>query len=265
MRFHVVVCCLIVALVSPCLAVTRHYYIAAEDVDWNYAPSGQDLIHGSPLPLTWSQKTHWPKSRFVGYTDESFSTRQPQPEWLGILGPIIRAEVGDEIFVHFFNRTHGMHNIHPHGLRYDKDNEGGFYVPRGKGGRVPPGEVYLSLVCRQGQRPRTRAAKLGRLVDHPHVDEGSETNQGLLGPIIVTAKGKAKPDGSPADVDDEFVASFMIFDELAGKKEGMFYAINGYIFGNLPGLTMKKNDHVRWYLLGITKKTFTRRTGTEKQ
>jgi hypothetical protein len=44
---------------------------------------------------------------------------------------------------------------------------------------------------------------------------------------------------------------FMIFDEQQGKNEGMFHTINGYIFGNLPGLVMKQGDRVRWYLLGM--------------
>lgn len=78
-----------------------------------------------------------------------------------------------------------------------------------------------------------------------------EINAGLLGPIIVTAKGKANPDGSPKDVDREFVTSFMVFDEMAGKPAGLFYAINGYVFGNLPGLMMKQGDRVRWHLLGM--------------
>jgi hypothetical protein len=29
---------------------TRHYYIAAEEVIWDFAPSGQDLINGGPIP-----------------------------------------------------------------------------------------------------------------------------------------------------------------------------------------------------------------------
>ena len=90
----------------------------------------------------------------------------------------------------------------------------------------------------------------------------------LLGPIIVTAKGKAKPDGTPKDVDQEFVALFMIFDELMAQhppfpqnltrfkrdpvdETGLFHAINGYVFGNLPGLIVKSGDRVRWHLLGM--------------
>jgi hypothetical protein len=86
---------------------------------------------------------------------------------------------------------------------------------------------------------------------HAHVDPGIEMNEGLLGAIIVTAKGKAKPDGTPKDVDREFVTSFMIFNELQGKPAGMFYAINGLIFGNLPGLVMKQGEKVRWYVMGM--------------
>jgi len=43
----------------------------------------------------------------------------------------------------------------------------------------------------------------------------------------------------------------MIFNEMGGKADGMFYAINGYVFGNLPGLVMKQGQKVRWYLLGM--------------
>jgi hypothetical protein len=43
----------------------------------------------------------------------------------------------------------------------------------------------------------------------------------------------------------------MIFDEMGGKPAGQFYAVNGFVFANLPGLTMKQGDKVRWYLLGM--------------
>jgi hypothetical protein len=120
---------------SPCLAATRHYYIAAEDVNWDYAPSGRDLIHGGIIPYPWTSKTLGAKTRYIEYTDATFSTRKPQPDWLGILGPVIHAEVGDTILVAFLNRSQAPHSMHPHGLRYDKDNEGlCIYQP----GKVPP-------------------------------------------------------------------------------------------------------------------------------
>jgi manganese oxidase len=233
-------------------ATTRHYYIAAEDVTWDYAPSGRNLLNGSSIPQPWSVKLQWAKTRFIEYTDNTFTTLKPQPEWLGILGPVIRAEVGDEIIVDFLNRGHKPHDLHPHGLRYDKDNEGSLYLPFGSGAQIGPGgrfTYHWFAIPSSGPGP----GQLSSVVwwYHSHVDPGVEINAGLLGPIIVTAKGKARPDGSPKDVDRELIASFMIFNELKGNPQGQFYAINGFIFGNLPGLTMKQGEKVRWYLLGM--------------
>ena len=239
--------------VASCsLAATRHYYIAAEDVIWNYAPSGINLLNATPIRQPWSLKLQWPKTRFIEYTDDTFTTRKPQPDWLGILGPVIRAEVGDEIVVEFLNRGHVGHNMHPHGLRYDKDNEGAVYLPFGKGDRVAPGRKFTYhwfANAASGPGPGQPSSIVWWY--HAHVDPSIEVNAGLLGPIIITAKGKANPDGSPKDVDREFVASFMIFDEMGSKPAGLFYSINGFIFGNLPGLYMKQGEKVRWHLLGM--------------
>jgi hypothetical protein len=245
------VLCFVLVSVSSCSAAARHYYIAAEDVTWNYAPSGHDLLTATPIRQPW-QQLQWPKTRFIEYTDGSFTTPKPQPEWLGILGPVIRAEVGDEVIVDFLNRSHRGHDMHPHGLRYDKINEGSLYLPVAKGGFVAPGAKYTYhwfANAASGPGPGQPSSIVWWY--HAHVDAGIEINAGLLGPIIVTAKGQANPDGSPKDVDREFVASFMVFNELGGKPAGLFYAINGFIFGNLPGLTMKQGDKVRWYLLGM--------------
>jgi manganese oxidase len=236
---------------SSCLAATRHYYIAAEDVPWNYAPSGRDLLMATPIRQPWLQ-LQWPKTRFLEYTDSTFTATKPQPVWLGILGPVIRAEVGDEVVVDFLNRSHRGHDIHPHGLRYDKINEGSLYLPVAKGGFVAPGARYTyHWFANEASGPGPGQPSSIVWWYHAHVDAAIEINAGLLGPIIVTAKGKANPDGSPKDVDREFVASFMIFNEMGGKPAGLFYAINGFIFGNLPGLTMKQGEKVRWYLLGM--------------
>ena len=245
------VLCFVFLSVSSCMAATRHYYIAAEDVTWNYAPSGHDLLTATPIRKPWLQ-LQWPKTRFVEYTDGTFTTTKPQPVWLGILGPVIRAEVGDEVVVDFLNRSHRGHDMHPHGLRYDKINEGSLYLPVAKGGFVAPGARYTyHWFANEASGPGPGQPSSIVWWYHAHVDAAIEINAGLLGPIIVTAKGKANPDGSPKDVDREFVASFMIFNEMGGQPAGLFYAINGFIFGNLPGLTMKQGEKVRWYLLGM--------------
>jgi hypothetical protein len=107
---------------------------------------------------------------------------------------------------------------------------------------------------------------------HSHFVEGADINTGLVGPIIVTARGKTRPDGSPTDVDREFITDFSVFDETESwffeknetkpgssirlktvnpqlREQNLLYTINGYIEGNLPMPTMRRGEHVRWYLL----------------
>ena len=47
------------------------------------------------------------------------------------------------------------------------------------------------------------------------LNQAADNNAGLIGPIIVTAAGKALPDGKPNDVDTEFVTIFeVLFQHL---------------------------------------------------
>src|SRR5207244_1817551 len=135
-------------------AATRHDYIAAEDGVWNFAPSGSNLVHCHPtapceIPMPWTKSHIFPVTRYIQYTDAAFHTAVPQPEWLGILGPIIRAEVGDTVKIHFCNHaTSGDYGMHPHGFRYTKDHEGAHYfgveadTPPGAGAHVAPGTCF---------------------------------------------------------------------------------------------------------------------------
>src|SRR5688500_2588431 len=53
----------------PDPAKTRHYYIAAESVLWDFAPSGRDEVCGLPLPPPVVQNRKAGKVRYVQYTD----------------------------------------------------------------------------------------------------------------------------------------------------------------------------------------------------
>lgn len=252
----------IFAIVAPmsgtASARTRHYYIQAEEVTWDFAPSNENLVHGGPIPDPWTDSHVFPKTRYIEYTDDSFTARKAQPEWLGVLGPIIRAEVGDTVIVHFRNRASFPAGMHPHGFRYDKDSEGAHYMgvdagqPPGAGAEIMPGDSFdYKWVADADSGPGPNDPSSLVWWYHSHIDEPAETNRGLLGPIVITKKGMARADGTPRDVDREFVTAFFIFNELDGAEPGLMHSINGYIFGNLKGLTMKNGERVRWYVLGM--------------
>jgi len=260
----------------------RTYYIAADEVVWDYAPRGRNLT-GTPGPEREEgvSTLQFRKAVYHEYTDATFSTLKPRsPEWehLGILGPLIRAEVGDVIKVVFKNNTKILCSMHPHGLAYAKDSEGALYSdgtpPESKtGDAVPPGQTYTytwTVPERAGPGPGDASSILW--VYHSHFVEPRDMNTGLLGPILIGAKGTTKADGTPKDVDREFIVSFAVFDETeswyfeantmgarrytpglrfsdpAFRRRYLLYSLNGLIEGNLPMLTMKKGERVRWYL-----------------
>lgn len=64
------------------------------------------------------------KAVYREFTDGTFTVQKPHPEHLGILGPVLRAEVGDVLLVHFKNLASRPYTVHPHGVFYNKDSEG---------------------------------------------------------------------------------------------------------------------------------------------
>lgn len=265
----------------PDAARARRYYIAAEPTLWDYVPSGRDEMCGATLPPAYQQNRQAAKLRYFQYTDATFTTKVVETPSLGILGPVLRGVVGDTLVVTFLNRTGQALSMHPHGVKYDKDSEGAYYRPApGKGAAVEPGETFTyvwQLDEASGPRPDEPSSK-GWLY-HSHVAGDEEINQGLIGVIIVTDSHRARPDGTPSDVDRELATLFMIFDESglgAEAKEayeqvnngtgvpvkswaeiqekleiGSRTAINGRTFGNLAGLEMNEGEHVRWYLFAL--------------
>lgn len=85
---------------------TRVYYIAADEVEWNYAPSGGDEAMGMPFDAIARGYTEsgphrigsvYKKAVYREYTDATFTKlkpRAPEDQYLGLMGPIMHAEVG---------------------------------------------------------------------------------------------------------------------------------------------------------------------------
>ncbi len=253
----------------PASATVREYWIAAEKVQWNFAPSGKNLMYPDRGLGVWGHDLTYIKYRYIGYTDGSYKIRTPQPEWMGILGPQLLAVEGDTLKVHFLNRTDRPLTMHPHGLHYDEANEGADH--KGPGGYVRPGESFTYTWEADGDAaPSTTDPSSTVWLYHSHVDSDEEVNEGLIGSIVVTKKGmeRGTDDPRPKDVDVAFTTLFMIFNEnghtkvATGRKKkplsphearegNMKHAINGYIFANLSGLEVKRGQRVRWYLLAL--------------
>jgi FtsP/CotA-like multicopper oxidase with cupredoxin domain len=211
-------------------AKTRVYFIAADEVTWDYLPGGRDEIAGRPYvdsaffaggpPRAVSTKYH--KVLYREYGDSSFQTlkvRPPEWEHLGFLGPVIHAVVGDTIHVVFRNNAHRVFSVHPHGVFYEKGSEG---VPYNDGSSardkmddsVPPGSTYTyvwNVPARAGPGPMDGSSVMWMY--HSHVNEVRDIDAGLMGVIIVTARKMARADGTPKDVDREIVANFAQVEE----------------------------------------------------
>ena len=299
----------------------RTFYIAADEIPWDYAPSDKNQITGKPFDQTANVfvknssdrigKTYL-KAIYREYTDGNFTQLKPiSSQWqhLGILGPAIHAEVGDTIKVVFKNNAHFPFSIHPHGVFYSKSSEGANYndgvsnirsnnsngvinntkiattdaasaKTAANGGAVQPGKMYTyvwQVPERAGPGPNDPSSIVWSY--HSHVDEVADTNAGLVGPIIITRHAEANPDGTPKGVDREFVTLFTIFNEnkspyldqnikkYAGNssaintqddefiESNLKHSINGFVYGNLQGLNMKQNEHVRWYVMGMGTET----------
>jgi FtsP/CotA-like multicopper oxidase with cupredoxin domain len=209
----------------------RTYYVAADAVEWDYAPLGIDTTTGKAFEGTAAAYTQpgpnrighlYRKALYREYTDATFATRKPRPpqdEYLGLLGPILRAEVGETIKVVFKNNASRPFSMHPHGVFYEKASEGSMYadnVPHDQkiGSMVPPGATFTyewGVPERAGPGPDDPSSIVW--LYHSHVDEYKDVASGLVGAIIVARSGQANADGTPKDVDREIVALFAGFNE----------------------------------------------------
>jgi hephaestin len=168
---------------------------------------------------------------------------------------------------------------------YKKNAEGSPYNDGTTGSNksddaVPPGQMYTyvwPVPERAGPGPMDGSSVLWMY--HSHVDEVRDTNAGLIGPIIITRRGMARPDGTPKDVDREVVTLFKIVDENTSwyldqnirtytgqpglvkkddeefEESNLMHTINGYVYGNMPRPTMHKGERVRWYVMDLGTET----------
>ncbi|XP_075404832.1 ferroxidase HEPHL1 [Tenrec ecaudatus] len=271
----------------------RRYFIAAEKILWDYGPQGYNKFSGLPLNASGSDSEpyftqganriggkYW-KAHYTEYTDATFMQRRRFSEaeaHLGILGPVIKAEVGDTLLVTFANKADKVYSILPHGVVYDKTSDAapnidGFLKP---GAHVKPGETFTyRWTVPESVSPTDGDPSCLTYLYFSAVEPIKDTSSGLVGPLLVCKRGTLNADGTQKGIDKEFYLLFTVFDENLSRyldeniqkftwrpfsvdkedkefvKSNRMHAINGYMYGNQPGLTMCKKDRVSWHMIGM--------------
>ncbi|XP_056145397.1 coagulation factor V [Lampris incognitus] len=257
----------------------RIYFISAEEVTWDYAGYGQRRQE----KVQTIRETKFTKVVFRGYLDSTFSTpeiRGEIEEHLGILGPVIKAEVGESIMIVFRNNANRPYSLHPKGVSYSKQAEGLSYEDDSNywhkyDNDVQPNTTFTYLwKVQERVGPTDDESYCRTWAYYSGVNPERDIHSGLIGPLLVCRNGTLER--NLVDM-REFMLLFMIFDESKswyyeknretiqrrngrnGRRGIMdpnfrenlkFHSINGIVY-SLKGLRMYTNQLVRWHLINM--------------
>ncbi|XP_019483170.1 PREDICTED: coagulation factor VIII isoform X2 [Hipposideros armiger] len=263
------------------------HYIAAEEEDWDYAPS-------VPTPSDRSYKSlylnngpqqigrKYKKVRFLAYTDETFTTRGAIQYESGILGPLLYGEVEDTLLIIFKNQASRPYNIFPHGITD---------VTPWHSGRLPKGVKHLKdmpiLPGKTFKYKWTVTVKDGPTNSDPRcltryyssfVNPEKDLASGLIGPLLICYKESVDQRGNQMMSDKRNVILFSVFDENRSwyltenmqrflpsadgvqpqdpefQVSNIMHSINGYVFDNLQ-LSVCLHEVAYWYILSVGAQT----------
>ena len=230
----------------------REYWVQVDSFYHNLVPTGFDGMMG--MHFAANKSSYWA----VGYRAYTPGWGAPLPgsnavgAKTGIPGPMLRGAVGDTIRVHFRNNdTHYKvpHSMHPHGVLYTPDNDGGwFFADPRPGTRIALGETYTYEWI-------VRPNSVGTWVYHDHsLPSGPgmlmeySTELGMFGFLSLT-------DNTTQPVDREF---FTFIHDLYQADIAVlgqdFDCFNGYAYvGNTPTYNARVGDRVRWHIAALGK------------
>uniref|UniRef100_A0A8C5FVB2 ferroxidase n=1 Tax=Gadus morhua TaxID=8049 RepID=A0A8C5FVB2_GADMO len=265
------------------------YYIAAEEIMWNYAPKMPTYIDEDFKVNYLDQGNHriggtYKKAVYTQYTDETFTVRSEEKQRkaeVGILGPVIRAQIRDVIKVVFKNMASKPYSIYPHGLTIEKSQEGATYPEGGLQQNTVhktttnPGQThhYEWKVVDEDEPLDTDARCLTYLY-HSAVDTPRDIASGLIGPLLICKSQSLNVRNVQLKADKEQHAMFMVFDEnkswylddniqstcggeTVNKAEPGFYksnvmhTINGYVFESGQLLGFCNGEIATWHVSSV--------------
>uniref|UniRef100_A0A4W3GTS2 Coagulation factor VIII n=1 Tax=Callorhinchus milii TaxID=7868 RepID=A0A4W3GTS2_CALMI len=246
----------------------------------------EDLVIGFRVQQLRGQRlgNKFKKVVFQQYMDNTF--RQPVirgefEEHLGILGPVIIAEVNEIIVVKFKNMASKPFSIHAHGVSRDipeeyMDEEEKVIWPRKEEDIAYPNEtkMYIWHVTK-GSAPTNKDFDCRAWTYYSDVNPERDIHSGLIGPLIVCKAGTLNKVSDMTPKVQEFSLLFLTFDENKSwyledniqifcktpchirpesptfRASNRFHTINGYVAETLPGLVMAQYRLVRWYLINM--------------
>ncbi len=245
----------------------REYWIQADAFFHNLMPTGVDDMSGTRyLP---NQTSYWA----IGYRayTAGWKTLLPGDNSIGanagIPGPVLRAEVGDTVRVHFRNNdTHYRfcHSMHPHGLLYTPANDGSWIAKFSSklGTALTVGETFTyewkAVASSVGSWPyhdHAMPANIAGSTGSSDNDMGSSSGimelgaeLGLFGMIVVT-------DAQTTQVDREIILCFQdIYETDVPQLSQDFDCFNGYAYlGNTPTFEARVGERVRWRVMALGK------------
>uniref|UniRef100_A0A8C3UA82 Plastocyanin-like domain-containing protein n=1 Tax=Catharus ustulatus TaxID=91951 RepID=A0A8C3UA82_CATUS len=221
------------------------------------------------------------KAVYKEYTDGSFTEhkrRLAEEAHLGLLGPVIKAEVGERIRVTFRNNGSRPFSVQPHGVSYRAlISLTGIGSPAS---HVSPGTTFTyEWDVPEDVGPTEQDPDCLTWLYYSAVDAVRDTSSGLVGPLLVCRKGALLSSGKQVSQRKKMETFFFllatVFDENLSwylddnilmftlspdkidrddedfRESNKMHSINGYMYGNQPGLEMCKGSVVSWHLMGL--------------
>ncbi|XP_071462638.1 coagulation factor VIII isoform X3 [Marmota flaviventris] len=263
------------------------HYIAAEEEDWDYAPSvltSNDTSYKSQYLNNGPQRIgrKYKKVRFVAYTDKTFKTRETIQYESGILGPLLYGEVGDTLLIIFKNQASRPYNIYPHGITDVSPLYSG-RLPKGvkhlKDLPILPGEIfkYKWTITVEDGPTKSDPRCLTRYYSS-FINLERDLASGLIGPLLICYKESVDQRGNQMMSDKRNVILFSVFDENQSwyltenmqrflpnavgvqlhdpefQASNVMHSINGYVFDSLQ-LSVCLHEVAYWYILSVGAQT----------
>ncbi|XP_069745383.1 coagulation factor V isoform X2 [Narcine bancroftii] len=247
---------LVSCLIHGGLAKMRLHHIAAVEIEWVYSKRGRQ----SSLAETET----FQKVVFKEFHDSRFTREKAGPEWRGLLGPTLRAEVGDTLKIHFKNKASYPFNIHLQGIpgRVSVDGfiHGNSLYFESKDERVMPFQKHTyKWKITEEVGPTSFDPQCLTYTYSSHVDIVKDRHAGLIGALLICKPGSLDDTGKQIKFDAEFVLLFSVFDESQSwyyenekKTPVKMYSINGFTNGTLPELDAKVCGKISWHLIGMS-------------